>query len=134
MKTTKKISITLLGVTLAIFSVISHELRANNGNITVTPTVSQSAISPVPLPADWNCPHESQIQLTPVGQSDPVCVYRLGTVGSKLREKYFTEYVTIRKRLHKEGATLREIEEALLEHDLILLEVIQGKRTHPDEI
>lgn len=121
MKATTKVTIALSGIALAIFSMLSHELRANNGTMTVTPTIARSASSPVPTPADWNCPHESQLQITPMGQPDPICVYPLGTVGQKLREQYFTEYVEIRKRLTKAGATPREIEEALLAHDLILL-------------
>lgn len=136
MKTTKKVTIALTGIALAVFSFLSHELRANNGPVTVTPMIAQSAPSPAPSPAsaNWNCPHASQLQITPMGQPDPICVYPLGTVGQKLREQYATEYGEIRKRLTKEGANPRAIEEALVDHDLILLDVLQGKRTHPDEI
>jgi len=133
-----KLPIILGGVAITIFAVITQDLRANQGSVTMAPTVAHSATptsSRVPYPsADWNCPLAIQLQITPRGLEDPICVYRLGTVGSRLRADFFTEYLEIRKRLTKEGATLREIEEALVEHDLILIEVIQGKRTHPDEI
>lgn len=129
MKTTTKVTIALTGIALAVLSFLSHELRTNNGTITDIPAIPQSAPSSAPKPINWNCPHPSQLQITPMGQPDPICVYPLGTVGQKVREQYFTEYAAIRKQLTKEGASPRAVEEALMNHDIALLKMLRGATT-----
>ena len=145
MKNSTKVTVTLSAIALSIFVSISNRIQDNgNGNLTIQPTIAattQPTIVPQPSEPDWKCPNESQIKLTPMGQSDPICVYKLGTIGNEIRTELHDHYTSYRKLLKKEGKSLQEIEQELYKKDLDIMERIQyrldhgtEKPTHPDEI
>ena len=145
MNTKQTILATLLGTSLALAVTISNRVQDNgSGSLSIQPTIaatSQPTIAPPTSETGWLCPNESQIKLTPMGQSDPICVYKMGTIGNQIRTELHDHYTGYRKLLKKEGKSLQEIEQALYENDLDIMERIQyrldhgtEKPTHPGEI
>jgi len=96
-------------------------------------TVTPDTPTPAPTQVNrWSCPHPSQIQLTPMGQKDPVCVYRMGTIGSQIRSDYNDLFAGMRRDLTNQGLTLQDTEIALYKLDLnILQEAIDRGETIP---
>lgn len=117
---------TLLGVSLTLAVIIPNRTLTNSReNLDTQPTkgaTTQPTPTVTPFPdAEWTCPHDSQIKLTPTGQTTPVCVYRLGTIGNQIRTDLYDHYQSYRKILTKEGKTPREIEDALYLTDLEII-------------
>jgi hypothetical protein len=145
MNTKQTILVTLLGTTLALAVTISNRIQDNGtGGLEIQPTIAattQPTIAPQTSEPEWLCPNESQIKLTPMGQSDPVCVYKMGTIGNQIRTELHESYTQFRKLLKKEGKSPQEIEQELYKNDLDIMERIQyrlehgtEKPAHPDTI
>jgi len=139
MNTKSTILVTLLGTTLALAVTISNRIQDNGtGGLEIQPTIAattQPTITQTPnSDPDWKCPNESQIKLTPMGQSDPVCVYKLGTIGNQIRTELHESYTQFRKLLKKEGKSLQEIEQELYKNDLDIMERIQYRLEHSREM
>jgi hypothetical protein len=145
MNTKQTILATLLGTTLALAVTISNRIQDNGtGSLEIQPTIAattQPTITPQNSEPDWLCPNDSQIKLTPMGQSDPVCVYKMGTIGNQIRTELHESYTQFRNLLKKEGKSPQEIEQELYRNDLDIMERIQyrlehgtEKPAHPSEI
>ncbi len=141
-----KTAITFLSLGLASSVIITNQVQRNGkGGLEIQPTIAattQPTITQTPnSDPDWKCPNESQIKLTPMGQSDPICVYRIGTIGNEIRTELHESYTQFRKLLKKEGKSPQEIEQELYKNDLDIMGRIQykletgkDKPPHPDEI
>lgn len=145
MKTQTKITLTLSAIALSIFVSISNRIQDNGtGTLSIQPTIAATTQPTIAQPtheSDWLCPNDSQIKLTPMGQSDPICVYTLGTIGNQIRTELHSHYTSYRKLLQKEGKSLQEIEQALYANDLDIMDKIKyrlengtERPAHPDEI
>lgn len=127
MNTKQKFLATLLGTSLTLAVIIPNRTLTNTREI-ITPQPNTQATTPTPTPdpdTTWTCPHEAQIKLTPTGQTDPVCAYRLGTIGSQIRTDMYEHYHSYRKLLIKEGKTPQEIERALYLTDLEIMKRVR---------
>jgi hypothetical protein len=69
-----------------------------------------------------------------MGQSDPVCAYKMGTIGSQIRTELHESYTQFRKLLNKEGKSPQEIEQELYKNDLDIMERIQYRLEHGREM
>jgi hypothetical protein len=138
MNTKTKITVTLSAIALSIFVSISNRVQDNGtGSLEIQPTIAattQPTITPQNSEPDWLCPNDSQIKLTPMGQSDPVCVYKLGTIGNQIRTELHESYTQFRKLLKKEGKSPQEIEQELYKNDLDIMERIQYRLEHGREM
>jgi hypothetical protein len=137
MKTKTKITVTLSAIALSIFVSISNRIQDNGtGGLEIQPTIAattQPTIAPPTSEPDWLCPNESQIKLTPMGQLDPVCVYKMGTIGNQIRTELHNHYTQYRNLLKKEGKSPKEIEQALYQNDLDIMEKIRHRLEHGTE-
>ena len=127
MNAKQKFLATLLGVSLTLAVVIPNRTLTNSrGNLATKTNTEINTPAPTPTPtpspgSEWICPHDSQIKLTPTGQSDPVCVYKMGTIGNQIRTEMYEHYHGYRRILTKEGRTPKEIEAALYLVDLEIM-------------
>jgi hypothetical protein len=146
MNTKTKITVTLSTIALSIFVSISNRIQDNGtGSLEIQPTIAATTQPTITPPPQKNqekvvCPNEGQILLTPHGQSDPICVYKMGSIGQKIRTELHEKYTRKRFILRGEGKSLQTIEQELYWIDLQIMDRIQQQLqigempAHPDEI
>jgi hypothetical protein len=116
---------TLAAITLLV---VSSKTKKPTADVSVPNTQVSQPKTPTSDPAakvpDLKCPHPAQIPLTPFGQPDPVCVYKKGTNGERIRTELSEQYTQARKEFIAQGLSPAEVEQKLLEMDLHILKTI----------